>query len=71
MRQMQRDFKTIADFCRENKTSFRKIFRKFVGMCRSLDLFGRELIAVDGTRLKAANSGQRNFHQGQVGQSHG
>lgn len=30
-------------------------------MCRSLDLFGTELIAVDGTRLKAVNSGQRNF----------
>ena len=60
-RQMQPDFKSIADFCRENKTSLRKIFRAFVVMCRSLDLFGRELIAVDGTRLKAVNSGQRNF----------
>ena len=61
MRQLQPDFKTIADFRRENKTSFRKIFREFVVMCRSLDLFGTELIAVDGTRLKAVNSGQRNF----------
>ena len=61
MRQLQPDFKTIADFRRENKTSFRKIFREFVVLCRSLDLFGRELIAVDGTRLKAVNSGQRNF----------
>jgi transposase len=61
MRQLQPDFKTIADFRRENKTAFRKIFREFVVLCRSLDLFGRELIAVDGTRLKAVNSGQRNF----------
>lgn len=61
MRQLQPDFKTIADFRRENKASFRKIFREFVVMCRSLDLFGTELIAVDGTRLKAVNSGQRNF----------
>ena len=36
------DFKTIADFRRENKTSFRKVFREFVVLCRSLDLFGRE-----------------------------
>ena len=71
MRQLQPDFKTIADFRRENKTSFRKIFCEFVVLCRSLDLFGRELIAVDGTRLKAVNSGQRNFNQGQAGQSHG
>jgi transposase len=50
MRQLRPDFKTIADFRRENKTSFRKVFREFVVLCRSLDLFGRELIAVDGTR---------------------
>jgi transposase len=50
MRQLRPDFKTIADFRRENKTSFRKDFREFVVLCRSLDLFGRELIAVDGTR---------------------
>ena len=61
MRQLQPDFKTIADFRRENKKAFRQVFRQFVVLCRSLDLFGRELIAVDGTRLKAVNSGQRNF----------
>lgn len=61
MRQLRPDFKTIADFRRENKTSFRRVFREFVVLCRSLDLFGRELIAVDGTRLKAVNSRERNF----------
>jgi len=66
MRQLRPDFKTIADFRRENKTSFRKVFREFVVLCRSLDLFGRELIAVDGTRLKAVNSGQRNFTKGKL-----
>jgi hypothetical protein len=61
MRQLRPDFKTIADFRRENKKSFWQVFREFVVLCRSLDLFGRELIAVDGTRLKAVKSGQRNF----------
>jgi uncharacterized protein YllA (UPF0747 family) len=37
------------------------VFRQFVLLCRKLDLFGRELIAVDGTRLKAVNSTDRNF----------
>ena len=60
MQQLQPDFKTIADFRRENKTAFRQVFRNFVVLCRSLDLFGRELIAVDGTRLKAVNSRERN-----------
>ena len=61
MRQVRPDFKTIADFRRENKTSFRRVFRECVVLCRSLDLFGQELIAVDGTRLKAVNSRERNF----------
>ena len=37
------------------------MFRDFVKVCRSLELFGRELIAVDGTRIKAVNSRDRNF----------
>ena len=41
--------------------AFRQVFRDFVKVCRSLELFGRELIAVDGTRIKAVNSRDRNF----------
>ena len=37
------------------------MFREFVLLCRQLDLFGRELLAVDGTRIKAVNSKDRNF----------
>jgi transposase len=66
MRQLRPDFKIIADFRRENKKAFRQVFREFVVLCRSLDLFGRELIAVDGTRLKAVNSGQRNVTKGKL-----
>ena len=64
MRQLRPNFKTIADFRRENKKAFRQAFRQFVVLCCSLNLFGRELIAIDGTRLKAVNSGQRNFTKG-------
>jgi IS5 family transposase len=37
------------------------VFRQFVLLCRRLDLFGRELLAVDGTRIKAVNNKDRNF----------
>ena len=37
------------------------MFRQFVLLCRQLDLFGRELLAVDGTRIKAVNNKDRNF----------
>ena len=55
------DFKTIADFRRDNRVAFRGAFRQFVLLCRRLDLYGRELLAVDGTRIKAVNNKDRNF----------
>jgi transposase len=61
LRHLKPDFKTIADFRRDNRNAFRPIFRQFVLLCRQLDLFGRELLAVDGTRIKAVNNQDRNF----------
>ena len=53
LRRLSPDFKTIADFRRINRAAFRQVFREFVRLCRELELFGRELVAVDGTRIKA------------------
>ena len=50
LRHLKPDFKTIADFRRINHKTFRPVFRQFVLLCRELDLFGKELLAVDGTR---------------------
>ncbi len=61
MRQLKPDFKTITDFRKINLSAFREVFRSFVRLCRELDLYGRELLAVDGTRIKAVNSKDRNF----------
>ncbi len=61
MRRLQPDFKTIADFRRDNRSTFRLVFREFVRLCRELDLYGFELVAVDGTRIKAVNNRDRNF----------
>jgi len=61
LRHLKPDFKTIADFRCDNRNAFRPVFRQFVLLCRQLDLFGRELLAVDGTRIKAVNNKDRNF----------
>src|SRR5271169_4196441 len=61
LRALKPDFKTIADFRRDNRAAFRGVFRQFVLLCRRLDLYGRELLAVDGTRIKAVNNKDRNF----------
>src|SRR3979411_435389 len=68
LRHLKPDFKTIADFRRDNRTAFRPIFRQFVLLCRQLDLFGKELLAVDGTRIKAVNNKDRNFTRGSLTQ---
>jgi transposase len=61
LRGLTPDFKTIADFRKDNRRAFKPVFRQFVLLCSKLDLFGGELLAVDGTRLKAVNSTERNF----------
>src|SRR5271166_6024319 len=61
LRGLTPDFKTIADFRKDNRDAFKPVFRQFVLLCRKLDLFGGELLAVDGTRLKAVKSTERNF----------
>ncbi len=68
LRQLKPDFKTIADFRRDNRTAFRPVFHQFVLLCRQLDLFGRELLAVDGTRIKAVNNKDRNFTRASLAQ---
>src|SRR6202161_1563897 len=60
-RGLKPDFKTIADFRRDNCGAFKSVFRQFVLLCRRLDLYGRERLAVDGTRIKAVNNKDRNF----------
>lgn len=55
------DFKTIANFRRYNGEAIRKVCRRFVEMCRELDLFAHALVAIDGSKFKAVNSRDKNF----------
>jgi hypothetical protein len=64
LRSLKPDFKTIADFRSDNRAALKKVFQDFVMLCRRLDLFGRELLAVDGTRIKAVNNKDRTIIPG-------
>jgi transposase len=61
LRKLRPDFKTIADFRKDSTKAFKQVFRQFILLCRKLDLFGGELIAIDGSKFKALNSKNRNF----------
>lgn len=55
------DHKTISEFRRENIRPLQKLFQSFVKLCRSWELIGGELVAVDGAKIKASNNKKRNF----------
>jgi len=60
------DFKTIADFRRDNGVGIRNVCRRFVLLCRDLKLFSQAIVAVDSSKFKAVNSRDRNFTPGKV-----
>jgi transposase len=60
------DFKTIADFRKDNLKPLKAVAHKFTLLCRKLDLFGGELLAIDGSKFRAVNSRQHNFNAGKL-----
>lgn len=57
------DFKTIADFCRDNGPAIKATCRQFAALCRMLDLFSDAVVAIDGSKFKAVNSRDKNYSQ--------
>jgi hypothetical protein len=60
------DFKTIADFRRDNGVGLRAVCRRFVQLCRELKLFSEAIVAIDSSKFKAVNSRDRNFTPNKV-----
>jgi transposase len=61
LKKLTPDFKTIADFRKDNLQPIQKVCRTFTLLCKELDLFGGELVAIDGSKFKAVNNRKRNF----------
>src|SRR5450830_1857512 len=55
------DFKTIANFRKDNGKAISNVCRQFVVLCRQLGLFSDALVAIDGSKFKAVNNRDRNF----------
>ena len=66
LRGLTPDFKTIADFRKDNHRVFKALLQDFNLLCRSLDLFGAELVAIDGSKFKAVNNPRRHYTQDQL-----
>jgi len=66
IRRLAPDFKTIADFRRDNRQAIRNVSWEFTLFCRQLDLFSGEMVAIDGSKFKAVNRRDRNFTKKQL-----
>jgi len=55
------DFKTIADFRRDNGAAIRQVCREFIELGRQVGLFAEAVLAVDGSKFKAVNNRDKNF----------
>ncbi|MCX6157376.1 MAG: IS1182 family transposase [Ignavibacteriae bacterium] len=64
MEKLTPDFKTIADFRKDNIDSLKKVFREFTLLCKKMNLFGKELAVIDGSKFKAVNSKAKCFTKG-------
>src|SRR5215469_4257801 len=60
------DFKTIADFRKDNGAAIRATCRRFIDLCRRLDLFSHAVAAIDGSKFKAVNARDKNFTKGKL-----
>jgi len=63
LRKLRPDFKTIADFRRDNGQAIKAVGREFILLCRRLEFFGGELVAIDSTKIKAQNAKGRNYSE--------
>jgi hypothetical protein len=55
------DFKTIADFRKDNGKAIRRVCREFIVLCRELNLFSEAIVTIDGSKFKAVNNRDKNF----------
>jgi transposase len=60
------DYKTIADFRKDNDKGIINVCRKFIDLCRQLKLFTDAVVAIDGSRFKAVNKKNRNYTKAKI-----
>lgn len=60
------DFRTISDFRKNNKKALKNIFKEFVKICLELNLYSRQLLAIDGSKFRAVNSKMNNVTENKL-----
>jgi transposase len=63
LRRLTPDFRTIADFRKNNAKALKAVFREFVGLCLAMNLYEKELLAIDGSKFRAVNSKSNSYNK--------
>ena len=61
LRRARPDHKTISDFRKQHGKALKGVFREFTMVCQRLELFGKELLGIDGSKLRAVNAKAASF----------
>ncbi len=64
--ELKPDFRTISDFRKDNIKSMKKVFKEFSILCDSLELIGKEIVAIDGSKFRANNGRRKNYTKGKL-----
>lgn len=66
LRKLRPDFRTISDFRKENTQGLKSVCKEFILLCKKLNLFGGELIAIDGSKFSAVNHNSKTISKKQI-----
>jgi transposase len=66
LRKLKPDFKTIADFRKDNPVGIKGVFKQFTLLCKEWELYSQKVVAVDGSKFRASNSKRNNFSENKI-----
>jgi len=63
---IQPKYRVIVDFRKDNVDAMTKVFNSFIDFCIELGLYGKELIAIDGTKIEASASKRKHYSKNKI-----
>jgi len=66
IKELKPDFRTISNFRKDNIQNMKKVFKEFSILCDSLNIIGKEIVAIDGSKFRANNGRRKNYTKGKL-----
>jgi transposase len=66
MTKLKPDHKTISEFRRHHAAALKRVTREFLCVCKELALLDSTLVLIDGSKIRAVNSRDRNYTKDRI-----